>query len=70
VISHNGMLFCGAERTGGWYSPTTLNFGPGDVAVNPTQPTEAPYPEAASAAEAMLTRFVDSWNAAAGFAYC
>jgi uncharacterized protein (TIGR02246 family) len=39
------------------------------VALNPTPPTEAPDAEAVSAAEAMLTRFVDSWNAADGFAY-
>lgn len=39
------------------------------MALNPTPPTEAPDAEAASAAEAMLTRFVDSWNAANGLAY-
>src|SRR5690349_21080064 len=45
-----------------------------DVALNQAPPTEAPDAEApdaeaASAAEAMLTRFVDSWNAADGLAY-
>ena len=45
--------------------------GPGanDVALNQAPPTKAPDAEAAAAAEAMLTRFIDSWNAADGLAY-
>jgi uncharacterized protein (TIGR02246 family) len=39
------------------------------MAPNLTPPAETPDAEAASAAEAMLTRFVDSWNAADGIAY-
>src|SRR5438046_1997457 len=51
------------------YPRTTLNFRNNDVALNQPLPTEAPDAEAASVAEAMLTRFVDSWNAADGLAY-
>ena len=39
------------------------------MALNQPPPTEAPDAEAASVAEAMLTRFVESWNAADDLAY-